>query len=393
MLARIKRNSKCINCGFCEYLVECPGGNKICLGCGICVKGCPTGARSLYFFNQDRVSTNVIVDGERYSVPAGITVGQALEFIGKNLRSSQNCCSGGCFNCAVLVNDKLVRSCCTEILEEMEIITQPKEIERHPPLRLVSLYPNYFHASVSVFTCGCNFNCDFCHNWNITFASTGTPLNPLEAAGLVNQMIGSKGNFRIGISGGEPTLNRRWLVAFIGELKAKYKQLRIQVDTNASVLTKDYIDELYDAGMTDISPDLKAQELDTFIKITGVKNKELARRYLDTAWQSIEYIVAKYANKLHLAVGLPYHPKLISEEELFSMGKRLASLDRNIDVNLIVYQSAFRMRGEGEASDRHIDQVMSLLSDTGLKRVWCQEGEDIPRAVDPDDLALGGEDF
>jgi pyruvate formate lyase activating enzyme len=273
----------------------------------------------------------------------------------------------------------------------MEIVTDREAIDRHPPLRLVSLLPHHLYTSVFVFTYGCNFNCDFCHNWESTFASIGKPMTPQEASLVIGQFIGSSEKPRIGISGGEPTLNRRWLVGLLKELRAKKHGIRIQVDTNASLLTRDVIDELYEAGMTDISPDLKGLELDTFIKITGVDNEELAQRYLQTAWQSIEHIVTEYAGKLYYTVGIPYHPDLISKEEVYHMGKKLAGLDQNIDVNLIVYQPAFRARDLQEVAGASIDEAMGLLNNTGLKRVWCQEGQDIPSATDPDDLMLLGE--
>jgi len=46
------------------------------------------------------------------------------------------------------------------------------------------------------------------------------------------------------------------------------------VDTNATILTRDYIDELVEAGVTDIGPDLKGCYPETFMRITGIEDKE-----------------------------------------------------------------------------------------------------------------------
>jgi pyruvate formate lyase activating enzyme len=387
-------SEQCIDCKFCDYFVQCPAVNKDCLGCGICIKGCPQGARTLQPV-ASQSSLTVVVDGTNISVPARITVGQALELAGKKSpEAAHNCCSGGCFNCAVLADGKLVRGCCTPVQDGMEIITDQQEIDRRPPLRLVSFFPNHLHASVSMFTHGCNLSCDFCHNWNITFDSTGRAITPQDAAFAAAQGVNAKDkNTRIGVSGGEPTLNRRWLVSFLRHLKEKLPEARVQVDTNATLLTPDYLAELWDAGMTDISPDLKGLEVDTFMKIAGMHNRELAQKYLDTSWKSVEAIVTHYADKLYATVGVPFHPQFISMEELHEMGKRLASFNKNIDVNLIVYQPAFRVRDLGEVADEEIDKAMDLLNATGIKRVWCQEGEDIPLATDPEELSLIGENF
>ncbi len=75
---------------------------------------------------------------------------------------------------------------------------------------------------------------------------------------------GRYGVDRMAISGGESTLNRRWLLGFLRDLKNlnRDERARIHVDTNAAVLTPGYIDELVIAGTTDVGADVKALELD-----------------------------------------------------------------------------------------------------------------------------------
>src|SRR3989339_919715 len=98
------------------------------------------------------------------------------------------------------------------------------------------------------------------------------------------------------ISGGECTLNRLWLLQYVRELKRLNPDpnARIHIDTNGSILTKDYIDELVEAGMTDIDPDLKGYYPETFMRITAIEDKGLVERYLNTAWDAVRYLIDKY---------------------------------------------------------------------------------------------------
>lgn len=394
MFEKMQRGKECIDCKFCNFFVSCPTGGKYCIGCGICLKGCPTGARKLLISQEERPVAKIIVDGENYSVPSLISVAKALELLGKtgHIHSGELCRTGACYSCSVIINGKPARSCATEVREGMEIITNPEEIEDHPPTRLVSMIKTEMHEdAISIFTHGCNLACDFCHNWEVTFSSIGRALTPEEVVSDLGYLLTSEKFSRVGISGGEPTLNRRWLIEFIENLKSKNRDLNIQVDTNATILTPDYIDELYEAGMTDISPDIKALELDTYMKITGVNDKELAGRYLQNNWRALEYIIDKFAGKLRYIAAIPYHYEFMSREELYAIGKKLYGLDKNLQVNIVEYQPAFRAREVKDLTADEALELKSILNKAGLERVWLQTGNAVPRAMDPIDLMLSEE--
>ena len=400
-----ERSAGCIGCGFCDYYVHCPGSGPNCVGCGACLKGCPTGARVLTPVKGSRASVEIRVDGESHSVPGKIGLAGALATVGVKGDERFCCGTGGCGACVVIVDGRLTRPCCTGVTQGMEIVTDREAIEALPPLRVVTFFPGHLHASMSMFTHGCNYACDFCHNWELTFSSSDRALTPEQAAQVTDQMIqqmakmqqgrapaGPGGNQRTGISGGEPTLNRRWLVEYISRLKATTPEVRIQLDTNASVLTPDYVDELFAAGMTDISPDLKGLTLETFRRITGVADPELATQYLDTSWQAVEYILSEYADRLHVAVAVPYHPEFITGDEVLAMTQKLAAMKKDLDVNLIVYQPAFRRGDASRADDAQVEEVVEAMKSTGLT-VWLQTGEDIPPATTPDELQFSSEGF
>jgi pyruvate formate lyase activating enzyme len=111
-------------------------------------------------------------------------------------------------------------------------------------------------------------------------------VTPQEAALLVTRARGRYGVDRMAVSGGEATLNRPWLVGFFQALKALNPdpQARLHLDSNGTLLTSDYIDELVlEAGVTDIGVEPKAVQVSTFQRTTGIADEALAGRYLETA--------------------------------------------------------------------------------------------------------------
>jgi MoaA/NifB/PqqE/SkfB family radical SAM enzyme len=66
---------------------------------------------------------------------------------------------------------------------------------------------------------------------------------------------------------------------YIEELRSlnRDERARFHVDTNATLLTEDYIDELVEAGVTDIGPDLKGFSVETFMKITVYRRGNLQK--------------------------------------------------------------------------------------------------------------------
>ncbi len=382
----------CLGCGFCTYYVRCPGGAGNCIGCGACLKGCPAGGRELVTVPGPEPVAPIRVDGRTLSVPAGSSLARALALADAAGACGTGCATGGCWSCAVIADGELVRPCCTGVRAGMEVVTDREAVESLPPRRLVSFFPGHLHASMSVFTHGCNYACGFCHNWEITFSSVGRALTPAEAAVATRRMTGRGGNRRTGISGGEPTLNRRWLVEYVRRLREDSPEVRIQVDTNGSLLTPDYIGELWEAGMTDVSVDLKGLEPETFGRITGLRDPGAAAGFHARSWAAVEHILSDYAGRLHVAAAIPYHPAIMPGDEVVAIGRRLGEMRRGLDVNLIVYQPAFRMRHVPEADGADVAQIAAALGETGV-RVWVQSGEDIPPAVEPDELSLSSEGF
>ena len=391
------RDETCLNCGFCNQFVACSLTRSGCIACGACIKGCPQQAICLEARPDSAEKIPFSVDGEKYITDGPVSVAQALYEIGRVAPDADNeelqvrCGTGGCWDCAVMIDGSLARSCVTSLQEGMEIILDPETSHRAEPMRIVTLMRPAPHFHPSIFTHGCNYNCNLCHNWEMTFSSTGPALNPTEAVGRLN--LNPEKDYWVGISGGEPTLNRRWLIETVRQLRKTDPDIRIQLDTNASILSSDYIDELVQTGATDISPDLKASRLDTFVKVCGITSQEIAAQYLDTSWKAVHYINAEYKDMVFMAVSVPCHPRTHSINELEDTARRLASIDPEIPVTLIEYQPAFRLRDWPFVSKKGMEQIRQIFSSAGLQKVIVQGGSDIPRAVDPLDLGLSSEEF
>jgi len=149
------------------------------------------------------------------------------------------------------------------------------------------------------------------------------------------------------------------------------------VDTNGTLLTNEYVDELFQAGMTDIGIDIKATDVKTYCRITGIEDREKASLYLRTSWEAVRYISQNYKDRLFLGVGIPYNRDLISMEEVERIGKEISNIDPNLQVCVLGYRPEFR-RGlmEGKMIQRPYHQEMveayHLLRETGLSTVLCQ---------------------
>jgi sulfatase maturation enzyme AslB (radical SAM superfamily) len=74
------------------------------------------------------------------------------------------------------------------------------------------LKPAGMYVEVAVWTAGCNLRCPQCQNFTTTYDSKTSPSTPKEAAKVMTDARREFGVNRMAISGGEPTLNRRWLV-------------------------------------------------------------------------------------------------------------------------------------------------------------------------------------
>lgn len=398
----MQRNSElCTDCGYCSTAVDCPSPRH-CVACGSCYLACPHEAVvPIHLEPSDPVT--ITVDGSSFEVPSNITVKTALESLGiafdrvpntKNLFAP--CETGGCYACAVLVDRELRPICHTAVTPGQTIQTQVSDYVS--PLRVVGWCQPHSvggvgtpwsskasgresggYVEAACFAAGCNLRCRTCQNFTVTYNSSASAVTPQHAAMELLKLAMRVGVKRLAISGGEATLNRPWLVAFFKWLKTHgSNDLRLHLDTNATVLTPDYIDALVEAGVTDIGPDLKSVRLQTFQTITGIKDSTLARNYWTTAWDAVRHLADNYyPEQLFVGVGLPFNPAFYPspeamQAELHEWGTRVAGIDDRIQVTVLDYRPEFRRRDIERPSTGEMLDVKALLEDLGLRTVLVQ---------------------
>ncbi len=381
---------KCRKCGFCVEVNRCRSPRE-CIGCLSCYWACPYNARIVEIVEEERELIRIVVDGIEYRVPRGISVAKALELIGFKFsvpgskKPSIACGTGGCWACALIINGSLERSCITPVEDGMTISTDVDHVE---PLRIVHgpsphlvggkatpwwevNYVDYVEAAIWV--AGCNLRCPQCQNYTVTYDNTSPALTPREAAATVVLCHKHYNTRGIAISGGEPTLNRRWLIEFFKEVSRHVSpKIRRHLDSNGTLLTPDYIDELVKAGCNNIGVEPKCVYVDTYMRITGLTDRDLARKYLETSWKAIEYIYERYSDRVYLGIGLVYNKALVSLDEIAEAGRRIAAIDKRIQVTVLDYFPAFRRKDLKRPSVSEMLEVKRVLEEQGLETVIVQ---------------------
>lgn len=391
-----RNRARCDDCGFCETAVNCPG-EELCTGCGSCIAACPREAKEFVVSDETRPEVKLHIDGQTVTTPEGITLLAALEQAGYSsapfpgeARITAPCRTGGCWACAVLVDGEMKPGCITPVKDGMAVETDPAKLARREPQRLVFGFSGHMvggvgtpweaksgrggWVEVACFAAGCILRCPTCQNWETTFRSQGEPMTPELAAIFLSRARQRYEVNRMAISGGESTLNRAWLLEFLRQLKDLNPDpaVRLHVDTNSVYLTPDYLKDLVQAGMTDIGADLKALELSTFQKITGLTDQKLASRLLAQAWGAAEYLLSELWGQVFVGIGLPYNAALISSEEIAAIGAKLAALQPDVQITVLDYRPEFRRLDLVRPSTAEMLGVKRLLERTGLKKVICQ---------------------
>ncbi|MHB8984033.1 MAG: hypothetical protein ACYC4E_01600, partial [Carboxydocellales bacterium] len=92
-------------------------------------------------------------------------------------------------------------------------------------------------------------------------------------------------------------------------------------------------------------------------------------------------------------LAIPYHEKFMTLDEFSQMSQNIYALDPEVCISLIDYQPAFRCREWPETSRAQLEKAHQVFLDAGLRKVLWQTGDQLGRAMDPDDLLLEVDSF
>lgn len=168
---------------------------------------------------------------------------------------------------------------------------------------------------------GCNFHCKGCfrpaRDEGGTLLTAEETLERMERACL--NYYGKVPSEAM-ITGGEPTLDRDYLLSLVKGLKEKgFEKIVLMTNGYELGVDEDYVNELEEAGLTEAHVDLKAFSEDVHRWYTGKSNEPVLR--------AIEKL---NASGIELLVQTVYMPGIVDDAEIEKIAKFFASVNKNI---------------------------------------------------------------
>jgi pyruvate-formate lyase-activating enzyme/molybdopterin converting factor small subunit len=216
---------------------------------------------------------------------------------------------------------------------------------------------------------GCNFRCKGCfrpaRDGGGTLLTAAETLERMERACLnyygklpVESMI----------TGGEPTLDKEYLLTLVKSLKEKgFEKIVLMTNGYALGADEDYVHELGEAGLTEAQVDLKAFSEDVHKRYTGQSNKPVLK--------AIEKL---NASGIDLLVQTVYMPGIVDAAEIEQIAQFLASLSKDIKyrinpfVPIFAYEKVTR-RPTLEEMERAYEITLKYLPNTIISRSCYRE--------------------
>ncbi len=162
----------------------------------------------------------------------------------------------------------------------------------------------------------CNFKCKGC------FSFAREPIGePMTVGQLISLVKKSSSDYygdtplkEVVITGGEATLNRHYLVDLVSQLKEFIAE--VVLDTNGYLLDDAYLEELIEAGLTEVMFDLKAWDEKLHEWYTGYSNKRILAN------------IRNAYGKVKLVVNTVYIPEIVDEREIEKIARFLSEIDK-----------------------------------------------------------------
>jgi len=202
-------------------------------------------------------------------------------------------------------------------MTETKIKTKMNQEHRNIPfITLSELKPR-----VWITLSDCNFRCRGC--FSLAREPIGKPMTVEQLINLVKKSscdyYGDTPLEEAVITGGEPTLNKHYLVDLVSQLKEFIGG--VVLDTNGYFLDDTYLDELIEVGLTEVMFDLKAWNEKLHEWYTGYSNKRILAN------------IRNAYGKVKLVVNTVYIPGIVDESEIESIAKFLSKIDKKGEID------------------------------------------------------------
>jgi pyruvate-formate lyase-activating enzyme len=197
---------------------------------------------------------------------------------------------------------------------------------------------------------GCNFRCKGC--FSIARDPVGKPMTVEQLITLVRnsarEYYGDTPLEEVVITGGEPTLDRQYLLDLISQLKEFVGG--IVLDTNGYLLDDAYLVELLEAGLTEVMFDLKAWDEKLHEWYTGYSNRRI-----------LENIRNAYG-KVKIVVNTVFIPGIVDEREIESIARFLSEIDTNSEIDYRINRFRAELSYEKIARNPYPEEIERAYS-------------------------------
>ena len=202
-------------------------------------------------------------------------------------------------------------------MTETKIKTKMNQEHRNIPfITLSELKPR-----VWITLSDCNFRCRGC--FSLAREPIGKPMTVEQLINLVKKSscdyYGDTPLEEAVITGGEPTLNKHYLVDLVSQLKEFIGG--VVLDTNGYFLDDTYLDELIEVGLTEVMFDLKAWNEKLHEWYTGYSNKRILAN------------IRNAYGKVKLVVNTVYIPGIVDDSEIESIARFLSEIDKKGEID------------------------------------------------------------
>ncbi len=169
------------------------------------------------------------------------------------------------------------------------------------------------------------------------------------------------------ITGGEPTLDRGFLLDLVLNLKRRVEVKHITLSTNGYLLDRDYVMKLKEAGLDEVKLDIKAYNEQIHQWYTGMPNRPvlMAARYLSES-------------KLDFRVETVLMPGIVDEEEIERIAAFLAMIDSGIKYKIVKFapgearEKVARRPGDEEI-ERAVNSALKYLRNVAGGKACVQQ--------------------